>query len=78
MSIRSCCFVALAAGLLPAADLTFQSPYLKMELADGRPAFKSFSLDSLGKGKVSVNLMRPPAAGEPWMEARRAGPDHVG
>ncbi len=74
MPARYLFLVVLAMGVLPGADLTFQSRYMKVEFASDQPAFQSFSLDSLGKGKLKVNLMRPPATGLPGLEARRVGP----
>lgn len=61
----------VAAGLPPAADLGFQSRYLKLECASSQPAFQFFSVDSLGKSKLKVNLTRASTAAP--LEARRVG-----
>jgi len=43
-------------------DLTFASKFYRVELSADQPTFVSFSVDSLGHGKLEANVMLPPAA----------------
>jgi hypothetical protein len=45
-----------------AANLRFESNFYRVELAADRPTFVSFSVDSLGHGKLDSNVMLPPTA----------------
>jgi hypothetical protein len=51
----------------------YQSAYLRVELAPDQPAFAAFSLDSLGKGKLSVSPLRPPKPVESTYQLKRDG-----
>jgi hypothetical protein len=58
----------------PAADtLQYQSAFMRVEVAPDQPAWVALSVDSLGKNKLSVNPLRPPAKAEHPYELRRAG-----
>jgi hypothetical protein len=63
---------ALGAGN-PSPGLKFESPYLRAELAAGQPAFTWLSVDSLGKSKLAVNPLWPPAAPARPYRVRRRG-----
>lgn len=39
----------------------YQSAFMRVALAPDQPGFTAFALDSLGKGKLSVNALRSPA-----------------
>ena len=52
---------ALVAGEEPSNSPKFQSAFLRVELARDQPAFAALAVDSLGKNKLSVNSLRPPA-----------------
>ena len=45
-----------------AADLDYSSKYLKVALSSTHPAFETLAVDSLGKGKLSANLLHAPPA----------------
>src|SRR2546427_1189476 len=45
-----------------AGPLTYQSAFLRLELAKDQPAFVALAVDSLGKAKLSVNPLLKPAA----------------
>src|SRR5579862_1875833 len=49
--------LAARAGSAP----RYQSPFMRVELAPDQPAFTALTLDSLGKGKLSLNPLRAPA-----------------
>src|ERR1039458_7424858 len=51
----------------------YQSAYMRVELAPDQPAFAAISLDSLGKGKLSVNPLRPPKPVESNYQLKREG-----
>ncbi|MGH9447919.1 MAG: hypothetical protein ACRD3O_19675, partial [Terriglobia bacterium] len=55
------------------APLSYRSPYMKVVLAKVRPAFLMLAVDSLGNGRLSANLVRPPAAPSQAFEVRRYG-----
>ena len=67
MSIRFVLFIS--AILLAVASVAaqrgqapqYQSAFMRVQLAPDQPAFAALALDSLGKGKLSVNPLRPPA-----------------
>ena len=65
--------IALAAGKEPNSALEYQSPFLRVELAHDQPAFATLAVDSLGKSKLSLNTLRPPArAGNKYKVSRLA------
>ena len=53
--------------------LEYQSAFMRVELAPNQPALVSLAVDSLGKKKLSVNPLRPPAPAETTYEVRRVG-----
>src|SRR2546426_3606605 len=55
-----------------AGPLTYQSAFLRLELAKDQPAFVALAVDSLGKAKLSVNpLLKPAAALSPFKASRK-------
>ncbi len=65
------CATSLAA---PASDaLQYQSQYIRVELAADQPAFTALSVDSLGKNKLSIDPLKPPAKTETAYHLRRTG-----
>ncbi len=65
---------AATLGTPPSDALRFQSQYMHVELAPDQPAFTSLSVDSLGKGKLSANPLKPPDKREAVYQIRRVGP----
>jgi hypothetical protein len=53
--------------------LQYQSPFMRVELAPDQPALVSLAVDSLGRNKLSVNPLRPPAKAETTYQLRRVG-----
>jgi hypothetical protein len=53
--------LALVAGEDPSNPATYQSAFMRVELAQDQPAFTALAVDSLGKNKLDVNSLRPPA-----------------
>jgi hypothetical protein len=53
--------LALVAGEEPSNAPTYQSAFMRVELAQDQPAFTALAVDSLGKNKLSVNSLRLPA-----------------
>jgi hypothetical protein len=51
----------------------YQSAFMRVELAPDQPAFVALVLDSLGKGKLSANPLRPPEPAKRTYQLRRAG-----
>jgi len=51
--------VALVAAKEPSHRLHYQSPFMRVELAQDQPAFVALAVDSLGKNKLSVSPLRP-------------------
>ncbi len=79
MSIR---FVLFISGILLAVASVaaqrgqaphYQSAFMRVQLAPDQPAFAALALDSLGKGKLSVNPLRPPAKAGASYQLRTAG-----
>jgi hypothetical protein len=56
-----------------AGSLTYQSAFLRVEFSKDQPAFVALAVDSLGKGKLSVNPLLPPAVAPRPFEVRRYG-----
>jgi hypothetical protein len=56
-----------------AQDLSYRSPFLRIEMAADQPNFRTFAVDSLGKNKLDVNVMLPLAASESRYVASRNG-----
>lgn len=56
-----------------AGPLTYQSAFLRVEFSKDQPAFVALAVDSLGKGKLSVNPLLPPAVAPRPFEVRRYG-----
>jgi hypothetical protein len=71
----------LCALIVPAAvtatppdnPLQYQSAFMRVELAPDQPALVSLAVDSLGKNKLSVNPLRPPAKAKTTYEVHRVG-----
>jgi len=53
--------LALVAGEKPSNPPTYQSAFMRVELAQDQPAFTALAVDSLGKNKLAVNSLRLPA-----------------
>jgi hypothetical protein len=53
--------------------LQYHSAFIRVELAQGQPAFVSLAVDSLGKNKFSASALRPPTKSEGRYELRRVG-----
>jgi hypothetical protein len=51
----------------------YQSPFMRIDLAPDQPAFTTFTLDSLGKGKLSVNPLRAPGPAKQRYQLRSSG-----
>ena len=66
---------ALTPGLarLQNSPLQYQSAFLRVELAQDQPAFVALAVDSLGKNKLSVSALRPPARPEGTYELQHVG-----
>jgi hypothetical protein len=62
-----------SAALACAADLSFQTPYYRATLAADQPNFTELAVDSLGKAKLTMNVMLPVAKSTPKYAAVRAG-----
>jgi hypothetical protein len=56
-----------------AKTLQYQSAFMRVEIAPDQPAFAALALDSLGKGKLSVNPLRPPARAAAIYTLRQTG-----
>jgi len=52
---------ALVAGKEPSDMRQYRSSFLRIELAGDQPAFTVLAVDSLGKNKLGVSALRPPA-----------------
>ena len=53
--------------------LQYQSAFMRVELAPDQPALVALAVDSLGKSKLRVSALRPPAKPEREYELHRAG-----
>src|SRR5215831_16716206 len=53
--------------------LQFQSPFFRIELAPDQPAVVALSVDSLGKGKLANNPLKPPPRSSSAFQVRRDG-----
>lgn len=51
----------------------YQSPFMRIDLAPDQPAFTTFTLDSLGKGKLSLNPLRAPEQAKQSYQLHAAG-----
>ncbi len=65
--------LVLAAAKEPASGLKYESVFMRVEAAKDRPAFIRLSVDSLGKKKLAVNPLRPPAPSSEAFRVRRTG-----
>jgi hypothetical protein len=58
-------FVVIALGLRVATSQSntpqYQSAFMRVELAQNQPTFLALAVDSLGKNKLSLSALRPPA-----------------
>ena len=67
-------FVAALVGAKePGQKPRYESPFLRVELAPDQPAFVALAVDSLGKNKLGVNALRPPAKQGKAYELTRTG-----
>lgn len=62
----------LASGA-PLGPLEFQSAFLRVRASKNQPAIEVLSVDSLGKNRLTVNPLRPPAHPEGAFEAQQRG-----
>jgi hypothetical protein len=69
-------FLALGAARSQINALRYQSAFMRVELAQDQPAFVVLSVDSLGKSKLSVNALRPPAKPEMKYELHHFGSNY--
>ena len=51
--------VALVVAKEPSHRQQYQSPFMRVELAQDQPAFVALAVDSLGKNKLSVSPLQP-------------------
>jgi hypothetical protein len=67
--------IALAPGVARTQNntLKYQSAFMRVELAQDQPAFMALAVDSLGKNKLSVSALRPPARPEGTYELNHVG-----
>ncbi len=67
--------IALAPGIARAQnnELRYQSAFMRVELAQDQPAFVALAVDSLGKNKLSLSALRPPARPERTYELSHVG-----
>jgi hypothetical protein len=67
--------MALASGVARSQNSTaqYQSPFLRVELAQDQPALVTLAVDSLGKNKLSASSLRPPAKPDTTYELSRSG-----
>ena len=65
--------VALVAAKEPSHRPHYQSPFMRVELAQDQPAFVALAVDSLGKNKLSVSPLRPLARPGKEYELSRNG-----
>ncbi|HXX24611.1 MAG TPA: hypothetical protein VEO19_15810 [Terriglobia bacterium] len=64
---------ALGAATPAETGFRYQSAFMRVEVAPDQPALVALAVDSLGKNKLNVNPLRPPAKAERVYELRRAG-----
>jgi Bacterial alpha-L-rhamnosidase 6 hairpin glycosidase domain len=62
-----------SASLARAIAPQYESAFMRVSLAANQPAFVTLAVDSLGHKKLSVNPLRPPAAGKTRYEVTRSG-----
>ena len=73
ISFLSTLLIALTAAASPPDNtLQYESAFMRVELPADQPALVSLAVDSLGKNKLSVNPLRPPASAETTYQVRRA------
>jgi len=65
--------LALVAGEEPSRSARYQSAFLRLEFAPDQPAFTALAVDSLGKNKLSVNSLQPPATPRAKYRLTRTG-----
>ena len=71
--ISSLSILAAAAGGEAGGSTSYQSAFMRVELAPDQPAFAALVLDSLGKNKLETNSLRPPARPETRYQLSRHG-----
>ena len=57
----------------PAKTPQYQSAFMRVQLAPDQPAFVALDLDSLGKGKLNTNPLKPPEPAKRTYTLRQAG-----
>jgi Bacterial alpha-L-rhamnosidase 6 hairpin glycosidase domain len=65
--------LALGVARTQTNTLQYESAFMRVELAPDRPAFVALAVDSLGKNKLSVSALRPPARPEGMYQLSHAG-----
>lgn len=65
--------IALAPVLWGQQNQQYRSAYMQVAVAPDQPALVSLAVDSLGKNKLSVNPLRPPAPAPHAYDLRRVG-----
>jgi hypothetical protein len=75
---KTCAFLCLILSVVSlkafdeaAEPLKIESPFLRVEFAPERPALIALAVDSLGKGKLSVNTLLPQTGAASGQSARR-------
>ncbi len=64
---------AASVGAQTANGPRYQSAFMRVDLAPDQPAITAIALDSLGKGKLSVNPLRPPSPATSTYQFRQEG-----
>ena len=64
----------MLAACAAAQDLSYRSPFFRVQLAAGQPGFAELAVDSLGKSKLDLNVMLPLGAVPSHYAAIREGP----
>ncbi len=62
---------AVAVGARAGSAPQYQSPFMRIQLAPDQPALTALALDSLGKGKLSLNPLRAPAPAKAAYQLRQ-------
>ena len=57
----------------PNPELAYRSAFLRFQMAEDRPGFTAFAVDSLGQGKLDRNMMLPLAPSELRFRVRQQG-----
>src|SRR5437879_13702621 len=68
-----CVFFSSRVCAQAAGALTYRSAYLQVQFAQDQPALAALALDSLGKGKLDVNVLLDPGKPSSELAVRRTG-----